>query len=65
MTDHKYARLNAEGRVLEVFSPVDDSTGAEVLPAQVFPPALAEQFVQCPLEVQPDWIWTGKKWKQP
>lgn len=63
MTDHKYARLRADGRVLETFSPVNDLTGVEVLPADVFPPALAEQFVPCPLDVQPDWTLVGKKWK--
>ncbi len=57
----KYARLSPEGLVLEVFVPIDESTGKRVEPSDVFPEALAAQFVACPKATQPnDHIRDGK-----
>lgn len=54
----KYVRLNDASAVVEVFLGVDDSTGQPVLPTEVFPMALAEQFVGAPDDVAVGWLRT-------
>lgn len=51
----KFARLNEAGEVIETFGGCNDLTGAPVLPTEVFPADLAQQFVEVPDEVAAGW----------
>lgn len=43
-----------------------DNTVAQVLrvpPTNIYAPEFAEQFIECPDEVEPGWMWDGKTFK--
>lgn len=61
----KYARLNAQGVVVETFVPVDDRTGKAVDIGKVFNKETAALFVPCPPEAAAGSVLAGKKWTHP
>ena len=47
---------------------IQDNTVAQVLrvpPSNIYAPEFAEQFIECPDEVEPGWLWDGDSFLQP
>lgn len=56
----KYARLNEENVVLEIYIPPEGFTINEC-----FHPLIAEQFIQVPDNVDIHWTKDGESWVEP